>query len=94
MERTERGCRQDFSFGPLLWNLFQNDLELHRQSAYLFMYADDHQIYTISGNTGRISKIQSSLESLDSVLKGWHFFPDASRIGKKQKTFAKIQLSV
>ena len=47
MERTKRGGGpQGSSFGPLLWNLFQNDLSLHGQSANLFMYADDHQIYT------------------------------------------------
>ena len=74
-KEQKRGCRQDSSFGPLLWNLFQNDLSLHRQSADLFMYGDDHQIYTISGNTGWISKFQSSSESLDSVLKSWQFFP-------------------
>ena len=68
-KEPKRGCRQDSSFGPLLWNLFQNDLTLHRQSADLFMYGDDHQIYTISGNTGWTSKFQSSSESLDSVLK-------------------------
>ena len=90
MERTEGGV----SLGPLLWNLFQNDLLLHRQSAYLFMYAEDHQIYTVSGNTRRISKFQSSLESLDCVLKSWDIFSsDAPIIGKEQKAFEKFQLS-
>ena len=48
-KEQQRGRPQGSSFGPLLWNLFQNDLSLHRQSANLFMYANDHQIYT-SGN--------------------------------------------
>ena len=41
----ERGCPQGFSFGPLLWNLFQNDMPLQVTEASLTMYADDHQIY-------------------------------------------------
>ena len=49
MEGTKKGVSTSSSCGPLLWNLFQNDLSLHRQSANLFMYADDHQIY-ISDN--------------------------------------------
>ena len=44
-KEQKRRCPQGSSFGPLLWNLFQNDLSLHGQSANLFMYAD-HQIYT------------------------------------------------
>ena len=36
-----------FSFAVLcIIMVFQNDFSLHRQSANLFMYAGDHQIYT------------------------------------------------
>ena len=45
-KEQKRGCPRGSSFGPLLLNLFQNDLSLHRQSANLFRFADDHQIYT------------------------------------------------
>ena len=44
------GCSQCSSFGPLLWNLFQNNLSLSTQSNYLFMYADDHHLYTTGTN--------------------------------------------
>ena len=33
------------SFGPLLCNIFQNDLTYQIMVANLALYADDHQIY-------------------------------------------------
>ena len=39
-----RGCPQGSALGPLLWNVFQNDLS-YCLTANLSMYADDHQIY-------------------------------------------------
>ena len=40
----KRGCPQGSSFGPTLWNLYQNDLSYHiNEIANLNMYADDHQ---------------------------------------------------
>ena len=44
-KEQKRGCPLGSSFGALPWNLFQNDLSLHGQSANLFMYAEYHQIY-------------------------------------------------
>ena len=43
------GFPQGSSSGPLLWNLFRNDLSYHIKNDSLFMYADDHQIYTSWG---------------------------------------------
>ena len=40
-----RGCPQGSSFGPLLWNLFHNDMTMLVKDTNLFMYADDHQLY-------------------------------------------------
>ena len=40
-----RGCPQGSSFGPLLWNIFQNDMTYIVNNASLSMYADDHQLY-------------------------------------------------
>ena len=40
----ERGCPQGSVLGPLLWNIFQNDLSYNLDSG-LSMYADDHRTY-------------------------------------------------
>ena len=44
MERTKKGVSTRLLLR--VSNLLQNDLSLHGQSANLFMYADDHQMYT------------------------------------------------
>ena len=41
----KRGCPRGSSFGPLLWNMFQNDLSLHVEGGNMTMYADDHQLH-------------------------------------------------
>ena len=40
----KRSCPQGSVLGPLLRNMFQNDLSYNVDSA-LSMYADDHKIY-------------------------------------------------
>ena len=68
-KEQKRGCPQGSSCGPLLWNLFQNDLSLHRQSANLFMYADDHQIY-IGDN--EILKATQTLRRQIEAVSQWY----------------------
>ena len=41
---VNRGCPQGSALGPLLWNLFQNNLTYEIQTQ-VSMYADDHQLY-------------------------------------------------
>ena len=43
--KMKRGCPQGSSFGPLLWNIYQNDMSAHVKNVNLTMYADDHQMY-------------------------------------------------
>ena len=45
-KEVRKGCPQGSSFGPLLWNLFQNDLT-YIMNSNICMYADDHQFYEI-----------------------------------------------
>ena len=47
-----RGCPQGTAFGPLLWNMFQNDMSFHVKESDLTMYADDHQLYTTRKSYG------------------------------------------
>ena len=68
-KEQKRGCPQGSSFGPLLWNLFQNDLSIHRQSANLFMYADDHQVYT---NDSDIHKATQTLRRQTEAVSQWY----------------------
>ena len=54
-----RGCPQGSSFGPSLWNLFQNDMTMLVKDTNFFMYADDHQLYvTGSDYHTAFSKLQ------------------------------------
>ena len=41
----ERGCPRGSSFGPLLWNMFQNDMAFYVDESNLTIYADDHKMY-------------------------------------------------
>ena len=43
-KRVNRGCPQGSSLGPLLWNIFQNDL-VYAIEQNLSMYADDHELF-------------------------------------------------
>ena len=46
----QRGCPHGSSFGPLLWNIFQNDMLFHVTKSNLTIYADDHQLYATGKN--------------------------------------------
>ena len=54
-----RGCPQGSDFGPLLWNIFQNDLVYNINKSGLTMYADDHQMYS---NSERMEDVETLTE--------------------------------
>ena len=57
---VSRGCPQGSALGPLLWNIFQNDLS-YCVTTNLSMYADDHQMYhTGSDQSSVTSKLRDS----------------------------------
>ena len=60
-----RGCPQDSTFGPLLWNTFQNDLNIFANEHNLTMYADDHQLYS-AGQT--VKEVQDTLNKEGEII--------------------------
>ena len=67
-KRVNRGCPQGSALGPLLWNIFQNDLvyEIERN---LSMYADDHQLFEISDN---VATINDNLNANARKASSWY----------------------
>ena len=60
---VNRGCPQGSALGPLLWNIFQNDLPYH-MGTRLSMYANDHQIFHVGYDSREvISKLRESAET-------------------------------
>ena len=54
--------------GPLLWNIFQNDLT-YEIKLDVSMYADDHQLYEIGEN---LAKVKSSLSGNAEKASRWY----------------------
>ena len=65
----ERGCPQGSSFGPLLWNMFQNDMAFHIPDSNLTLYADDHQLY-VTGKT--YEEVESTLVTQGQQALLWY----------------------
>ena len=51
------GYPQGSAFGPLLWNVFQNDLHLSTDENRLFMYTDDHQLFSVVKTANEAERI-------------------------------------
>jgi len=66
----DRGCPQGSNFGPLIWNIYQNDLVYNiGNSNQLMMYADDHQVYT-EGQTSDV--VQDALADEGNAISRWY----------------------
>ena len=56
-------------FGPLLWNTFQNDLNIFANEQNLMMYADDHQLHS-PGQT--VKEVQDALNTEGEIISKWY----------------------
>ena len=89
---ANRGCPQGSALGPLLWNIFQNDLA-YEINLNLSMYADDHQIYEAGKD---LANVKSSLSR--NAEKASQRYEDNMLTGnyRKYKTMAmknKIEIT-
>ena len=67
-QHVDRGCPQGSSFGPLLWNIYQNDLTYITKSR-ISMFADDHQLYVAHRN---VDVIQQKLQDSAVTATDWY----------------------
>ena len=65
----QRGCPQRTAFGPLLWNMFQNDMSFHVKESDLTMYADDHQMYATGKSYGLV---ETKLTTQGQLASTWY----------------------
>ena len=64
-----RGCPQGSNFGPLLWNIVQNDMVYNINKSGLTMYADDHQMYY---NGERTEDVEKTLTEKGKYIFSWY----------------------
>ena len=82
---VNRGCPQGSTLGPLLWNIFQNDLS-HCITTDLSMYADDRQIY----HTGQDqSSVTSKLRDSARTATKWY---DSNLLAGNLKKYHTINI--
>ena len=68
-KETTRACPQGSAFGPMLWNIFQNDLVFKIMHSQISMYADDYQSY-YSGENG--NEVEMRLNKDIKTASQWY----------------------
>ena len=95
-----RGCPQGSSFGPLLWNIFQNDMTYIVNNASMSMYADDHQLYVKAYSVDCVEQFLTngghtiSKWYKDNFLKGNYDKYNVMLLGNKNKNEDSSSINV
>ena len=71
--KIHKGCPQGSSFGPMLWNIYQNDIFYLDTKSQLSAFADDHQLYCSSVDPDQVMNIINSDGDLTSKWYGDNF---------------------
>ena len=92
---VKRGCPQGSAFGPLLWNMFQNDMPLQVKNPNLYPYANDHQLYAVNRLIQIDEKDLEGVEAIsdwykENLLKANHEKYQIMSIGPKEYSKDKI----
>ena len=66
---VNRGCPQGSALGPVLWNLFQNDLFYEEITSQLSMFSDDHQLYLSDEDS---EEVIDTLEKDGTTTANWY----------------------
>ena len=74
----KRGCPLGSMFGPLMWNIFQNDMCNTLSDANVSMYADDHQVYVAKEIMKSVEKIL--VDNGESMTKWYQDNPFKSQL--------------
>ena len=69
-DRITKGVPQDSILGPLLFNIFLNDLFLFISNSSLSNYADENTLYTFGDN---LKKIKDSLRNSFDTVHQWFY---------------------
>ena len=61
---VKRGCPQGSTFGPLMWNIFQNDMSNIISHANISIYADDDQVFVAKESTKSVEMLVDKGEGM------------------------------
>ena len=78
-KEIKMGCPQESNLGPLLWNIYQNDLSCLSRASILSMNANDHQLYYAHNN---VKDLMNTIRIEGGQMSSW--YQENHVVGNKQ----------